>query len=106
MNSREKGKRGEREAAEFLIGHGFEARRGVQYSGGGDSPDVVHSVPGVHFEVKRTEKLAIHDWIAQARADAKEGKLPVVLHKKNRRDWVVVLDANDFINFLKKREVS
>jgi Holliday junction resolvase len=40
--SREKGKRGELElAAELRRLFGIEARRGVQYCGGGDSPDVV-----------------------------------------------------------------
>jgi Holliday junction resolvase len=53
-NSRQKGKRGELEAAKYLRSLGFtSARRGVQYSGGPDSPDVVcDELPGVHIEVK------------------------------------------------------
>jgi hypothetical protein len=38
MNSRNKGKRGELEAAKFLASEGFPARRGQQFSGGADSP--------------------------------------------------------------------
>ena len=55
MNSKDKGKRGERMAAAKFREHGFDARRGVQYSGGPDSPDVV-GPEGLHIEVKFTEK--------------------------------------------------
>ena len=41
MNSRQKGKVGEREFAALLRVQGFDARRGVQFCGGVDSPDVV-----------------------------------------------------------------
>ena len=34
MNSRNKGKRGEREFAALLREHGFDARRGQQFAGG------------------------------------------------------------------------
>ena len=55
MNSLEKGKRGEREAAKAMAEHlGCVAKRGVQYQGGVDSPDVVHNIAGLHVEVKRT----------------------------------------------------
>lgn len=53
-NSRQKGKRGELAAAHYLRSLGFSsARRGVQYSGGPDSPDIVcDELKGVHIEVK------------------------------------------------------
>lgn len=55
--SRNKGKRGEREAAKILSKMlGMEIRRGVQYKGSGDSPDVSGlSAIGLHPEVKRDE---------------------------------------------------
>lgn len=90
MNSREKGKRGERELAEWLRERGIEARRGVQYQGGDDSPDVVTALPGVHFECKRTERLAIYPAVEQAVADAGE-RLPVVAFRSNRREWLAVV---------------
>ena len=49
MHSKQKGARGEREFAEFLRDRGIEAGRGQQFSGGESSPDVVHSIPGIHF---------------------------------------------------------
>jgi hypothetical protein len=51
MNSREKGKRGERQWRDELREQGFAARRGQQFSGGAESPDVVcDSLPWMHFE--------------------------------------------------------
>ena len=48
MNSRAgKGKVGEREFAELLRAHGFDARRGQQFAGGADSPDVVSEALGL-----------------------------------------------------------
>lgn len=95
--SRDKGKVGEREFAALLRKLGVEARRGVQFQGGTDSPDVVHSLEGLHFEVKRTERLSLYDAYDQAAADAKEHEVPVVAHRKNRRQWLVIMDAEEFI---------
>lgn len=102
VNSRGKGKRGEVEAARFLREHGFEARRGQQFAGGGDSPDLVHNVPGIHFEVKRTERLRLWEALEQACSDAPAGKTPVVLSRKNGEEWVVVLSAHNFLDLLKE----
>ena len=70
--SRDKGKRGEREIAGLLRDYGYDARRGVQYHGGADSPDVV-GLPGVHIEVKRTETLSLYPAMEQAKHDAAQG---------------------------------
>ena len=91
MNSNRKGKVGEREAAAALTEDlGLEARRGVQYSGSPDSPDVVHSLPGVHFEVKRTERISVYDAMGQATEDA-GGSVPVVLYRRNRGEWLAIV---------------
>jgi Holliday junction resolvase len=98
-SSRDKGKRGEREAAGFLNALlGCNARRGVQYHGGPNSPDIVDAVPGVHFEVKRVEKLNIHDALAQAVADAGIA-VPVVLSRRNRGEWLITMRAADMVQF-------
>jgi len=71
MNSREKGKRGERQWRDELRAQGFEARRGQQFAGSPDSPDVVcDSLPWAHFEVKAVERLNIEDAMEQARRDS------------------------------------
>ena len=99
-NGNAKGKAGEREFAKLLRDLGVEARRGQQYSGGGDSPDVVSSLPGVHWGVKRVEALRLWDSLAQARDDAPTGSIPVVAHRANRRDWVAILPAADLVRLL------
>ena len=94
--SRDKGKNGERELAELLRAHGYDARRGAQHKGGPDSPDVI-GLYGAHIEVKRTESLRLYDALAQAESDAQGAEFPVVFHRKNNRKWVAIMDAEDFI---------
>lgn len=96
VNSRAKGAAGERECAKFLAQYGYETRRGQQFKGGPDSPDVV-GVPGVHAEVKRVERLNIEDAMAQAIRDAAEGEVPVVMHRKNNCKWLATLRLSDFM---------
>lgn len=93
--SREKGKRGEREVANLLRSYGYDAHRGVQYKGGKDSPDVV-GLPYVHIEVKRTERLDLYGALAQSIADA-GGDMPIVIHRKNDCQWVVIQPFDDWI---------
>ena len=100
-NGNQKGKRGEREAAALLKSFGFEARRGKQYSGGDDSPDVVHSIPGVHIEVKRTETLSLYTAFAQAVADAGK-KTPIILHRRNGKPWLAVIAATDLLALIRE----
>jgi Holliday junction resolvase len=101
--STRKGKTGEREWAEFLRDNGFtDARRGQQFSGGNDSPDVVCvSMPLFHAEVKRVEMLQLYQAVAQAHEDAAPGKIPYVAHRRNNKQWVVVLDAKLFLDLVK-----
>jgi hypothetical protein len=90
--SRQKGKRGEREAAAELGNvFGCPSRRGVQYQGGPESPDVVLEGVNVHVEVKRTETLSLYAATDQARHDA-GGKIPLVLHRRNGKAWVAIVE--------------
>lgn len=98
--SRDKGKVGEREVAMLLREYGFEARRGQQFKGGPGSPDVVHSIPNVHIEVKRTERLQLYEALRQATFEASPEKVPVVFHRRNNQPWVVVMDAQDFLDIM------
>lgn len=108
--SREKGKRGEREVAALLQAHGYDAHRGQQYHGGGDSPDVV-GLPGFHIEVKYTQRLSLWEAFKQAVRDSLgTGNVPVIFHRKaaekgeEKPDWVVILKAEDFLNILEGRK--
>ena len=100
-NSCRKGKVGEREVANMLKRQGFaDARRGQQHSGGEDSPDVV-GLDGYHIEVKRTEKFRLWDAMEQAENDSGEDNIPIVMHRKSRKDWVVVIGAYDFLGMVR-----
>lgn len=102
INSRAKGKVGELEVAELMRKHGFDARRGQQFAGGGDSPDVVHNMTGFHVEVKRTDRLALWDAYKQAHRDKKPSEDAVIFHRANGKPWVVVMDAEKFLALMVK----
>lgn len=95
MKSRAKGCRGERDAAAaWSATFGVESRRGQQFAGGTDSPDIVTGHQSVHVEVKRTERGNPYVWLDQAVADAGE-KVPVVLHRRNGREWILIVRLTD-----------
>ena len=95
--SRNKGKTGERELANILKAHGYDARRTQQYCGANGDADVV-GLPGVHIEVKRTESLSLYTALEQAESDAREGEIPVVFHRRNRKRWVAIMELENFLN--------
>jgi hypothetical protein len=93
VNSRSKGKRGELEAAQAwraLIG---SARRGQQFHGGPDSPDLV-VMEGIHVEVKRVEQGNPYGWMDQAVTDA-GSSVPLVLHRRNKKPWLAIVRLED-----------
>lgn len=96
INSRRKGKEGELELSNILKTYGYQARRGQQYSGSNGDADVV-GLPGIHIEAKRVEALNIYTAMRQAIADAKEGEIPAVFHRKNRQRWLVTMSLPDFM---------
>jgi len=96
INSSRKGHEGERELARILQGYGYDTRRGVQYKGGYDSPDVT-GLPGIHIECKRVEKLNIHDAMEQSIRDSEGKAKPAVFHRKNRTEWLVTMRMTDFM---------
>lgn len=101
MNSKRKGKSGELDFANFCKSKGFQARRGQQYNGI-EGEDVV-GLEGFHVEVKRTESLRIYEAMKQSIAEC-QGKVPIVAHRRNREEWVVIIRAEDFLKMLKEKE--
>lgn len=99
--SRDKGKRGEREVAELLREHGFEARRGQQFKGTSDSPDVIHNIPNVFIEVKRRESLSLYPVLEQAKLEA-GANVPVVFHRRSDKPWVAIMYADDFLRVMRE----
>jgi Holliday junction resolvase len=105
INSRAKGARGEREFRDELRKRGHTARRGQQFSGANGDPDVVcETLPDYHFEVKRVEAGNPYKWLEQAKEDARDGETPVVAHRKTRKQWIAILDLDDFLKLVEKAE--
>lgn len=103
INSREKGRRGEVELARKLREYGYvNARRSQQYCGANGDADIVDALDGVHIECKRVERLNIEDAMAQSKHDAREGEIPVVMHRKNNCEWLVTLQLERFIELYRE----
>ena len=106
INSRQKGKTGELELARKLKEYGYdEAKRSVQYNGKDGQADVI-GLPHIHIECKRVEKLNLYDAMEQAKRDAKNGDKPTVFHRKNRCNWLVTMDLDDFMTLYKGYETA
>lgn len=102
-NSKQKGKRGELEAAHELNKYGFDCRRTAQYNGKElDSKADVVGLPGIHVEVKRNERLNISEAVEQAIRDHKGDELPAVFHRKNGKPWLVTMTLEDWMKIYKK----
>ena len=91
-NSRAKGCRGEVAFAKELGYYGINARRGQQRYGDSGTPDVVHDMPGVWFEVKFNEKMyacsrLLDEALEQAMNDAPPSLMPVVAWRRSRDRW-------------------
>lgn len=104
INSRAKGKTAELEVVNILKARGIPARRGQQYEGSSDSPDVVagECMADIHLEVKRVQAGNLYNWLEQANTDADLTKTPVVVHRRNGENWVAIMDFRDFITLMEK----
>jgi Holliday junction resolvase len=102
INSRAKGARAERQWRDELRAQGFNAKRGQQFAGGQDSPDVVcEELKGkLHFEVKHVQNLNLDKACEQAERDAK-GIAWAVASKKNNKPWKVTMSSDTFFKLLR-----
>lgn len=107
-NSRGIGARAELEVAKLLRESGFAARRGQQYKGTSDSPDVVVADDLkviAHIEVKRVNRLMsklMKEAIDKAEGECDFQQRPVLVHREPRREWMVTVDARWFFHLLRK----
>jgi len=103
MNSKRKGSRGERLLAQVLTEAGFPARRGQQFKGGKDSPDIVcPTLARWHWESKFAEQLRFRDWLAQAEGDC-GGKPWIIAWKRRFGPWLAVMKLDDLLDLLRDR---
>lgn len=105
--SREKGKRGERECRDIWKEHGYvEVHRSSQYCGKGESAADIEGVdPRLHIETKVGYSYKkVYDFMEQAKADAKDGQIPIVNCKMDRQEWLCVMRLEDFIEIWKDKD--
>ena len=105
VNSRNKGASYERHVAGLFKAEGYDARRGQQFCGINGDADVI-GIPSIHIECKAVERLNLYDAMAQAKRDAREGEIPVVIHKKNYCADLVTMTFEDWIKLYREYELN
>jgi len=111
--SRDKGKRGQREFVKRVEEAGFNAidLGNLQASSTVKVPDVTIDDVAI-VEVKYREAFQLYPSLEQAIEAFGGYKLrkpcafPVVAHRRNYKDWVVVLRLEDFFELLRAYELS
>ena len=48
------------------------------------------------------EKLNIYDAVEQSKNDARTGEMPVVMHRKNRKEWLVTMPLDDWMELYER----
>ena len=51
------------------------------------------------------EKLNIYEAVEQSINDAREGEMPTVMHRKNRKDWLVTMTMEDWMELYEKQRI-
>lgn len=110
INSKAKGKRGELDWCFRCLQHGYVVRRTAQFCGNNESgaADCV-GIRGLHMEVKYVEHLNIYTAMAQSIRDTQKtgkGEIPIVAHRRNNREWLVTLRADDFLELYRNRHAE
>lgn len=105
--SRDKGARAERELARILREeYGYDTHRGgAMHVSGAESPDVT-GLPHTHIECKNVQRLNVPEALDQSIRDAKEGEIPLLMHKKDYRPWLVTMRLEDFMKFYTEWEAG
>ena len=105
INSRRKGAKGETEFIKnHLAPHWPEAKRNLDQFGA-DKRDCLE-VAGIHWQIKRTEKLELWKAINQAETEAAATDTPVVAFRRNRSKWYCIMDADEFVALLRLRDAA
>ena len=99
-SQREKGKRGEREAAKkFQEATGIRARRSAQATGQTGQPDLDCNAP-IHCEVKVRKSIGACRYYEQAERDCLPHRVPFVLMREDRGEWFVMIKLKWLRRFL------
>ena len=97
VDSRAKGCRGERNAAETLRDtFGWKsARRSQQFCGADSTADlIVEENPDIYWEIKRVQRLNVPKTMEKAKEDCGR-KTPVLMHRRNGEQWLLTIYLSD-----------
>lgn len=100
--SRNKGGSGEREVAGILkAGLGIDISRTPRSGAWKHAKGDLYGVPGFNVEVKRQERTRVEEWYQQSVDDTKEGEIPLLIYRRSRQPWKVVISLDHFIDIMK-----
>lgn len=107
VNRQKKGAAYERHVASLFRTYNYNARRGQQYCGANGDADVA-GVPYLHIECKAHENGhgKLYEWLDQAKRDAREGEIPVVIHKRNYCNDLVTMEFSEWIKLYTEWEAG
>jgi hypothetical protein len=104
INSRRKGKMGEREVVDILCQFWPQACRNLDQFG--DRKEDVLNVAGVHFQVKRVgSNINIWKALDQTENEARDFNLPVLVFRRDHGRWYGALALDELVALLRLREL-
>ena len=97
---RTKGAVFEREVVHSLRSIGIASDRNLEQTrdGGGDI-----DLPGYMIECKRRAKIGVYEWLEQAERAAKDGQIPVVVARADRKEAIAIIKWVDFMRMLDEK---
>ena len=79
---------------------GADIRRGLQFRGGHEAPDV--ECPVFWIESKRGKKPNIRAALKQASAGGPKGRIPIAIVRDDRAEATVTFYLDDFLDFVQE----
>ena len=101
--SRDKGKRGEREARD-LVREQWQSpncQRSAQVSGT-FCADLLGGPEGLHLEVKRYKRIVALDFLEQAKEDSDEDATPLVVMREDGGEWALMVPFDRSVEFARR----
>jgi len=99
-NNRQRGKYGERSARDAIRNYWLMdgCQRTGQTSAAVSGADLSNT-GRIHVEVKLRKSLSVEKFLQQAEKDKRDGMIPVVLMRRDKGEWIVMLRIKDTIPF-------
>ena len=92
---KQKGATAEREVIAVLSElTGQDLKRNLEQTREGGHGDINQQVGGCSVEIKRVEKLALNQWLEQSKTAAGEHLVPVVVFRRSREPWRVLIELS------------